>query len=76
MEHNIAKAVALAKKMDRCSVTPDVFTYNVLLTAFCGEGRLDEAELFYKNMIEKGIEPNRSTFTTMINGYVAGNNMR
>ncbi|WRX11485.1 Pentatricopeptide repeat - like 10 [Theobroma cacao] len=42
--------------------------YTILISGWCKIGRIDMAERFLKEMIEKGMEPNVVTYNVMLNG--------
>ncbi|GKA94390.1 pentatricopeptide repeat-containing protein [Tanacetum coccineum] len=54
----------------------DVVTYNVILDGFCRQGKMHEADMIYRKMIKKGLDPDRSTDISLINGHVSQENMK
>ncbi|TYI62240.1 hypothetical protein E1A91_D10G231100v1 [Gossypium mustelinum] len=42
--------------------------YTILISGWCKIGRIDKAERFLKEMIERGMEPNVVTYNVMLNG--------
>ncbi|PON62059.1 Pentatricopeptide repeat [Parasponia andersonii] len=47
---------------------PDVKMYTVLVYGWCKIGRIDMAERFLRDMVERGIEPNVVTYNVLLNG--------
>eukprot|EP01018_Ginkgo_biloba_P013344 Gb_13517 [translate_table: standard] len=58
------------KHMQTSGVTPDVTTYNILLKACCIVGKVDSAEFFYKEVLNRAAAGNLKldliTYSTMI----------
>ncbi|XVE68518.1 hypothetical protein DITRI_Ditri09bG0074500 [Diplodiscus trichospermus] len=42
--------------------------YTILISGWCKIGRIDKAERFLKEMVERGMEPNVVTYNVMLNG--------
>lgn len=51
-------------------VSPDVFTYNILLRSLVREGSPAQIEGLLQLMRTEGIEPDAATFTTLLDGLV------
>lgn len=68
------KLVALVRTLDQQNITPDVVTFNVLLTAYGRMGRLKDVEAVFCDMEKRGITPNDRTFNIAldISGKVKG----
>jgi len=62
--HNIPKVLAWARTY---SIEPDVVTYNVLINVSMKQGRVQEGTALLQRMAEKGIRPDGSTFTILLN---------
>ncbi|KAJ8629019.1 hypothetical protein MRB53_022342 [Persea americana] len=56
-----------------CAVKPNVFSYNILIQAFCKMGSLDQAFSVLESMEENGVTPNLITFNTLLNGFYSCN---
>ncbi|XP_030493807.2 pentatricopeptide repeat-containing protein At2g13420, mitochondrial [Cannabis sativa] len=52
----------------RNGLCPDVKMFTVLIYGWCKIGRIDMAERFMKDMVERGIEPNVVTYNVLLNG--------
>ncbi|KAK9155942.1 hypothetical protein Sjap_003422 [Stephania japonica] len=50
------------------SVDPDVYSFNIMIRAFCEMGSLDSAVLMLDEMGKKGVEPNLISFNTLLCG--------
>lgn len=58
---------ALIEEMENTGIYPDVISYNYLITSFCVNGMMDEAEKVYGDILKtKGVRPNSATFRTMV----------
>ncbi|XP_042502168.1 pentatricopeptide repeat-containing protein At5g39710 [Macadamia integrifolia] len=55
-------------EMIRSGVSPNVYTYNILLRGCCVEGKLDKAFEVFSEMESKGCAPNVVTFNTLVDG--------
>ncbi|XP_047043051.1 protein Rf1, mitochondrial-like [Lolium rigidum] len=67
-EGEIGKACDLFHEMQQM-VVPDVVTYNSIIDALCKARVMDKAELFLRQMVERGVQPNEVTYTSIIHGY-------
>ncbi|PHU08124.1 hypothetical protein BC332_24613 [Capsicum chinense] len=61
-------AVAAYKKFKMISVTPDVYTYGIVIKALCRKGDLEEAVGVFEEMEKAGETPNEFTYSTYIEG--------
>jgi pentatricopeptide repeat protein len=52
--------------MEKIGIDLDVYTYNTLACGQCRVSRTDEAKNLLHVMIEKGVEPNFFSYTTLI----------
>ncbi|KAJ6739393.1 PENTATRICOPEPTIDE REPEAT-CONTAINING PROTEIN-RELATED, partial [Salix koriyanagi] len=69
MESITEEGFRLKMVMEEFRVFPDVFTYySALIDGLCKECRLDDANLFFSEMCDRGWVPNGVTFITLING--------
>ncbi|KAJ6382659.1 hypothetical protein OIU77_031151 [Salix suchowensis] len=69
MESITEEGFRLKMVMEEFRVFPDVFTYySALIDGLCKECRLDDANLFFSEMCDRGLVPNGVTFITLING--------
>ncbi|CAE5957297.1 unnamed protein product [Arabidopsis arenosa] len=50
-------------------VSPGVHTYNTMVNVYCRHGYMVESNQFVCKMIQSGLAPNLSTFTSLIMGY-------
>lgn len=60
---------------NRWIIVPDVFTYNSILHEVCRENQINEAEVVLRRMIERGVNPDKSTYSYLINGFVSQDNL-
>ncbi|CAN7114274.1 unnamed protein product [Brassica rapa subsp. narinosa] len=79
-EENMSRAFGLVKKMEEEKqggglLVPDVFTYNSILHGFCRQNQMKETEAVLRKMIERGVNPDKSTYTARINGFVSQDNL-
>ena len=54
---------------------PNVQTFSILVDTLCKEGILTEANEVFSVMIQRGIEPNTVTYSSLIDGYCLQNKM-
>ncbi|EOA17823.1 hypothetical protein CARUB_v10006224mg [Capsella rubella] len=66
---NISFAEDVFKEMLDSQVSPNVFTYNILIRGFCFAGNLDAALRFFDRIEKRGCLPNVVTYNTLIDGY-------
>ncbi|KAI3525400.1 hypothetical protein L1887_04165 [Cichorium endivia] len=52
--------------MIRIGVSPNVFTYNILIRGFCGVRELEKGLVFFNEMQKNGCLPNVVTYNTLI----------
>ena len=48
--------------MEKEGKRANVATYNVLIKGFCRTGKLEDANRLINEMLEKGLNPNRTTY--------------
>lgn len=54
------KARHVAEIMIRRNISPDIFTYNILIVGYCLQGQMDEANEIFHSIVEEGLEPTYS----------------
>ncbi|GAV79783.1 PPR domain-containing protein/PPR_2 domain-containing protein [Cephalotus follicularis] len=52
----------------KCGFRVNVRMYTILIYGWCKISRIDMAERFLKEMVERGIEPNAVTYNVLLNG--------
>ncbi|XP_016459379.1 small ribosomal subunit protein mL103 (rPPR7)-like isoform X1 [Nicotiana tabacum] len=57
---------ALIEEMSDAGLKPDTISYNYLMTCYCKNGLMDEAQKVYEDLGSKGCNPNAATFRTLI----------
>lgn len=57
-------------------VTPDVYTFNILIRGFCKNSMLDEGFRFFKEMEQFKCEPDVITYNTIIDGLCRSGKVR
>ncbi|KAG5621134.1 hypothetical protein H5410_006352 [Solanum commersonii] len=62
------------EEMSNVGLKPDTISYNYLMSCYCRNGMMDEAEKVYEDLETKGCNPNASTFRTLI-FYLCKNEM-
>ena len=58
--------------MQECGQAPDVFTYNILLDAFCKSRNLDQGIALFRQMVAQRIQPDMCTYNVLIHGLCKG----
>ncbi|KAH6821895.1 hypothetical protein C2S53_011821 [Perilla frutescens var. hirtella] len=67
IQGKIESVKALIEEMENSEIFPDVITYNYLITSYCVNGMMDEAEKVYDDLLKaRGVRPNAATFRTMV----------
>ncbi|XP_062175798.1 pentatricopeptide repeat-containing protein At5g39710 [Alnus glutinosa] len=56
-------------EMIRLGVSPNVYTFNILIRGFCGAGNLEMGLRFFSEMERNGCLPNVVTYNTLIDAY-------
>ena len=59
----------MLNEMRQRKVIPGVQTFNILGDTLCKEGMLIEAKEVFDVMIQRGIEPDTVTYSSLIDGY-------
>ncbi|XP_073152395.1 uncharacterized protein [Henckelia pumila] len=62
-------ALAFYKEMCRCRISPNVYTHNIVIGAFCRVGKLEMAVEVFEKMERKGLACNVVSYNTLIAGY-------
>lgn len=60
----------LYQRMLKQKMIPDIVTYNILIKAFVNANNMEAANQIFKKMIESGIEPDRYSTNTILNGWI------
>nr|XP_043619636.1 pentatricopeptide repeat-containing protein At1g09900-like [Erigeron canadensis] len=60
---------------EKFNIVPNVFTYNILLKAFCNNGDIEGALKVLDEMPAMGMVPNLVSYTTVLGGYVSKGDM-
>jgi len=58
--------------MQAAGVTPDVYTYNSLNSAYAKGGQWQKAEKAFEQMQAAGLTPNVVTYSSLIRAYAKG----
>ncbi|KAF9590764.1 hypothetical protein IFM89_038291 [Coptis chinensis] len=68
---NFDKTEKLFRELSsRLSMTPDHYSYNIVIKAFCEMGSLDSAVLMLDEMEKNGVNPDLVSFNTILNGFI------
>ncbi|XP_043688319.1 pentatricopeptide repeat-containing protein At1g55890, mitochondrial-like [Telopea speciosissima] len=71
---NFDKAEPLFRELpSSLSIKPDVYSYNIMIRAYCEMGSLDSALAFLDEMEKNGVTPNLVTFNTLLNAFYENN---
>ncbi|KAJ8420377.1 hypothetical protein Cgig2_026800 [Carnegiea gigantea] len=62
-------ALELLSEMREIGVSPNVFTYNILMRGFCGAGELGKGLGFFNEMERNGCLPNVVSYNTLMDAY-------
>ncbi|MCD7463517.1 hypothetical protein HAX54_050775 [Datura stramonium] len=57
---------ALIEEMSDAGLKPDTISYNYLMTCYCKNELMDEAQKVYEDLETNGCNPNAATFRTLI----------
>ncbi|OUZ99809.1 Pentatricopeptide repeat [Macleaya cordata] len=68
-KESVAKAEELYGEMIRSHVSPNVYSFNILIRGFCRDGKLEKALGFFNEMERTGCSPNVVTFNTLVDAY-------
>ncbi|XP_020582604.1 pentatricopeptide repeat-containing protein At5g39710-like [Phalaenopsis equestris] len=64
----IKEAISLSELLDK-DLTRDVIIYNTLISGLCKNSKVDEAESYLLEMVNRGCFPDDFTYNTIIDGY-------
>ncbi|KAF2317291.1 hypothetical protein GH714_019432 [Hevea brasiliensis] len=73
--HGVDIALAFYKEMCRCRISPNVYTLNMVMCAYCKSGKLEKAVKVFEEMRILGISPNDASYNTLITGQVGNSEM-
>ncbi|CAM8910912.1 unnamed protein product [Rhodiola kirilowii] len=62
-------AAEICKEMVENGISPNVFTYNIMIRGFCGVGNMEKGLGIFDEMEKKGCLPNVVTFNTLLDAY-------
>ncbi|KAL0427823.1 UNVERIFIED_CONTAM: Pentatricopeptide repeat-containing protein, mitochondrial [Sesamum latifolium] len=62
-------ALAIYKEMCRCRISPNVYTINMVIGAYCKAGNLEMAVEVFREMERMGLDRNVVSYNTLIAGY-------
>ncbi|GAV73456.1 PPR domain-containing protein/PPR_2 domain-containing protein/PPR_3 domain-containing protein, partial [Cephalotus follicularis] len=72
---NMAKSV-FDEMISMYGVTPDTYTFNILIRGFCKNCMVDEAFVFFKEMGRYKCEPDVVTYNTLVDGLCQAGKVR
>ncbi|GLJ09145.1 hypothetical protein SUGI_0102590 [Cryptomeria japonica] len=76
-ESGIQAAKAAVNEIKRIGYSSDIKVYYMdSIGRFCKEGKMQDALRFYGEMVEKGLVPDFSTYSVLINSLSANNNLQ
>ncbi|KAG9444199.1 hypothetical protein H6P81_015539 [Aristolochia fimbriata] len=61
--------LAFYKEMCKCRISPNVYTLNMIISAFCKLGKLEKAAEMFMDMENKGCAPTVASYNSLISGY-------
>ncbi|KAG5232079.1 pentatricopeptide repeat-containing protein [Salix suchowensis] len=78
--HRVDIALTFYREMRRCRISPNSYTFNLVLSVFCKSGKLEKAVEVLREMEsvgitpnnlmgKNGLEPNVVTFNSLIHGF-------
>ncbi|KAK8504184.1 hypothetical protein V6N13_062543 [Hibiscus sabdariffa] len=67
--HRVDIALGFYGEMRRCRLSPNVYTFNIIIHAFCKSGKLDKAMEVFREMESMGSCPTIASYNTLIAGY-------
>ncbi|XP_065853243.1 pentatricopeptide repeat-containing protein At1g62670, mitochondrial-like [Euphorbia lathyris] len=62
-------ALKLYSDISKHGLSPDSWTFSVILRCHCDKNDVDEAKRVLDNMLHNGLNPNVATFTTLIHAF-------
>ncbi|KAF2291830.1 hypothetical protein GH714_035777 [Hevea brasiliensis] len=66
---NIQSAEELLKDMFQMGLTPDAFTYSIIINRFSKLGQLEQAKLAFDRMISSGFKPSIHVYDSLLKGF-------
>jgi len=66
--HQVDKAIALLTKIKDQGIEPDMFTCTILVDGLCKNGRLQDAQQVYQDLLINGYHLDARMYTVMLNG--------
>ena len=63
--------VRTLNEMSKQGLRADAVTYNLLLSYLCKNRNTTEVRKIFDSIIEKGIQPNVTTYSSLLNGYAS-----
>ncbi|KAE8659406.1 Pentatricopeptide repeat-containing protein [Hibiscus syriacus] len=67
--HRVDIAFGFYREMRRCRLSPNVYTFNIIIHAFCKSGKLEKAMEVFREMENMGSIPTIASYNTLIAGY-------
>lgn len=64
--HRVDIALGFYREMQRCRISPNIYTFNIVIHAFCKSGKLDKAMEVLREMESMGFSPTIASFNTLI----------
>ncbi|PRQ20552.1 putative pentatricopeptide [Rosa chinensis] len=71
----VDEAIELKKLMVEKGLTPDRYTYSVVIDGLCRQKRSEEAKLVLNEMYDIGLNPDRTMYIALIDGFLKENNV-
>lgn len=65
----VQKGFDMLEKMMDMGLSPNVVSFNTLISGYCNKGLFGLALKVKSLMVENGVQPNVVTFNTLINGF-------
>lgn len=62
------RSITIYKLFGRLDLTPDIYTYGIVIKAFCKQGSLKDAYHVFETMIKAGVSPDKFIYTILIEG--------
>ncbi|KAH1129510.1 hypothetical protein J1N35_000888 [Gossypium stocksii] len=67
--HRVDIALGFYREMRCCRLSPNVYTFNIVIHAFCKSGKLEKAMEVLREMEIMGFSPTVTSYNTLIAGY-------
>ncbi|WRX08244.1 Pentatricopeptide repeat - like 10 [Theobroma cacao] len=62
-------ALGFYREMQRCRISPNIYTFNMVIHAFCKSGKLEKAVEVLREMESVGFSPTIASYNTLIRGH-------